>query len=53
LVGVLDLGRWFGLSRQIKVLSLSPFVRQRMRVFVATHNREDLAVLDARVDCPG
>ena len=45
LVGVLDLGRWFGLARQIKVLSLSPFVRQRMRVFIVRHNREDLAIL--------
>ena len=34
LVGVRDLGRWFGLGRQIKALLLSPFVRQRMRVFV-------------------
>jgi NADPH:quinone reductase-like Zn-dependent oxidoreductase len=45
LVGVADMGRWFGLARQIKALSLSPFVRQRMRVFVATHNRDELAVL--------
>ena len=28
LVGVSDMGRWFGLARQIKALSLSPFVRQ-------------------------
>jgi NADPH:quinone reductase-like Zn-dependent oxidoreductase len=45
LVGDADMGRWFGLARQIKALSLSPFVRQRMRVFIATHNRQDLAVL--------
>ena len=50
LVGVSDLGRWFGLGRQIKALSLSPFVRQRMRVFVVTHNREDLAVLKDLVE---
>src|SRR3954464_8472123 len=42
LVGVRDLGRWFGLGRQIKVLLLSPFVGQRMRVFVVKHNRADL-----------
>jgi NADPH:quinone reductase-like Zn-dependent oxidoreductase len=45
LVGVSDFGRWFGLSRQVKALSLSPFVSQRLRTFVATHNREDLAAL--------
>jgi NADPH:quinone reductase-like Zn-dependent oxidoreductase len=50
LVGVLDVGRWFGLARQIKVLSLSPFVRQRMRVFIVRHNREDLAVLKKFVE---
>jgi NADPH:quinone reductase-like Zn-dependent oxidoreductase len=50
LVGVRDLGRWFGLARQIKVLVLSPFVRQRMRVFVVRHNREDLAVLKELVE---
>src|SRR3954452_1881480 len=50
LVGVADMGRWFGLSRQIKVLSLSPLVRQRMRVFVVRRNREDLAVLKQLVE---
>jgi NADPH:quinone reductase-like Zn-dependent oxidoreductase len=44
-VGVKDMGRWFGLGRQFKALALSPFVRHRMRVFVVRHNREDLAVL--------
>src|ERR671929_773257 len=33
IVGVADLGRWLGLNRQIKGLMLSPFVRQRIRVF--------------------
>lgn len=50
LVGVADLGRWFGLGRQIKALLLSPFVRQRMRVFVVRHNSEDLAVLKELVE---
>ncbi|HEY1521351.1 MAG TPA: NAD(P)-dependent alcohol dehydrogenase [Solirubrobacteraceae bacterium] len=44
-VGVKDVGRWLGLGRQFKALLLSPFVRQRMRVFVVRHNRQDLAVL--------
>jgi NADPH:quinone reductase-like Zn-dependent oxidoreductase len=39
------MGRWFGLARQMKALLLSPFVRQRMRVFVVKHNKDDLAVL--------
>jgi NADPH:quinone reductase-like Zn-dependent oxidoreductase len=49
-VGVKDMGRWFGLGRQFKALSLSPFVGQRMRVFVVRHNREDLAVLKELVE---
>ena len=39
LVGVADMGRWFGVARQIKVLSLSPLVRQKMRVFIVRHNQ--------------
>jgi NADPH:quinone reductase-like Zn-dependent oxidoreductase len=50
LVGVADLGRWFGLARQLKALLLSPFVRQRMRVFIVTHDRENLAVLKELVE---
>jgi NADPH:quinone reductase-like Zn-dependent oxidoreductase len=49
-VGVANLGRWFGLSRQAKALLLSPFVRQRIRVFVVRHNRDDLAVLKDLVE---
>jgi NADPH:quinone reductase-like Zn-dependent oxidoreductase len=44
------MGRWFGLGRQFKALSLSRFVGQRMRVFVVRHNREDLAVLKELVE---
>jgi NADPH:quinone reductase-like Zn-dependent oxidoreductase len=50
IVGVRDLGRWLGLNRQIKALLLSPFVRQRMRVFVVKHSREDLGVLKELVE---
>ena len=50
IVGVKDMGRWLGLGRQIKALMLSPFVRQRMRVFVVRHNREDLGVLKELVE---
>jgi NADPH:quinone reductase-like Zn-dependent oxidoreductase len=49
-VGVKDMGRWFGLGRQTKALLLSPFVPQRMRVFIVRHNGEDLAVLKELVE---
>jgi NADPH:quinone reductase-like Zn-dependent oxidoreductase len=49
-VGVRDMGRWLGLGRQIKALSLSPFVRQHKRVFVVRHNRDDLLVLKQLVE---
>ena len=50
LVGVADMGRWVGLARQMKALSMSPFVGQKMRVFVTKHNAEDLAVLKDLVE---
>jgi NADPH:quinone reductase-like Zn-dependent oxidoreductase len=50
LVGVKDMGRWFGLARQFKALATSPFVRQKMRVFVSKHTRADLAVLKHLVE---
>jgi NADPH:quinone reductase-like Zn-dependent oxidoreductase len=50
LVGVRDLGRWLGLAPQMKVLLLSPFVSQQMRVFIVRHNRDDLAVLKELVE---
>ena len=50
LVGVSDMGRWLGDDRQMKAFLLSPFVRQRMRVFVVRHNRDDLAVLKDPVE---
>jgi NADPH:quinone reductase-like Zn-dependent oxidoreductase len=50
IVGVKEMGRWLGLGRQFKALLLSPFVGQRMRVFVVRHNSEDLAVLKELVE---
>lgn len=44
-VGVKDMGRWLGISRQTKALLLAPFVRQRMCVFVTKHSKQDLATL--------
>ena len=49
-VGVKDMGRWFGLGRQTRALVLSPFVPQRVRIFIVRHNREDLAVLKELVE---
>jgi NADPH:quinone reductase-like Zn-dependent oxidoreductase len=49
-VGVKDMGRWFGLGRQFKALLLSPFVGQWVRVFVVKHNKEDLALLKELVE---
>jgi NADPH:quinone reductase-like Zn-dependent oxidoreductase len=50
LVGVRNMGRWFGLGRQFKALLLSPLVPQRMRVFVVRHTADDLAVLKELVE---
>jgi len=50
IVGVRDAGRWLGLGRQARALLVAPFVRQRMRVFVARHTQKDLAVLKELVE---
>jgi NADPH:quinone reductase-like Zn-dependent oxidoreductase len=50
LVGVSDMGRWLGLGRQIKAVSSSPFVRQRMCIFITRHTRADLIVLKELVE---
>jgi NADPH:quinone reductase-like Zn-dependent oxidoreductase len=50
IVGVKDLGRWFGMGRQIKALSMSPFVHQRLRVFLVKHSLKDLATLSQLVE---
>jgi NADPH:quinone reductase-like Zn-dependent oxidoreductase len=44
-VGGEDGGRWLGLGRAITGLLLSPFTRQRFRMFVASENAADLVVL--------
>jgi len=50
LVGVAEMGRWFGLARQAKALLSSPFVHQRLRIFLTKHTRADLAVLKELVE---
>jgi hypothetical protein len=49
-VGVKEMGRWLGLGRQFRALLLSPFLRQRMRVFVVRHTRAGLADLKELVE---
>ena len=44
------MGRWFGLARQLEVLSSSPLTRRRLRVFIVKHNSADLAVLKELVE---
>lgn len=38
-------GRWFGMGRQLRAVALSPFVGQRLRMFIAKVNRRDLELL--------
>jgi NADPH:quinone reductase-like Zn-dependent oxidoreductase len=40
-----DSGRWTGMSRQLRALALSLFVRQRLTTFVSRHRRADLETL--------
>ncbi len=44
-------GRWFGgIDRQLRALLLSPFVRQRLLMFISTENKEDLLVLKELIE---
>ena len=43
-------GRWLGMSRQVGAVLLSPFVRQRLRMFVSTVRTPDLLALTELVD---
>ncbi len=49
-IGVHDVGRWFGMSRQAKALVSSLFLRQRMRILIAKHTREDLEVIKSMAE---
>ncbi|MGB5415190.1 MAG: NAD(P)-dependent alcohol dehydrogenase, partial [Polyangiales bacterium] len=51
IVGGEEGGRWLGgTDRQIRALLLSPFVRQRLRTFVAKESAEDLLVLKELIE---
>jgi NADPH:quinone reductase-like Zn-dependent oxidoreductase len=45
IVGGEDGGRWTGMSRQLRALALSLFVRQRLTTFVSRHRLADLETL--------
>jgi NADPH:quinone reductase-like Zn-dependent oxidoreductase len=45
IVGGEDSGRWTGMSRQLRALTLSLFVRQRLTTFVSRHRLADLETL--------
>ncbi|HEY7260143.1 MAG TPA: NAD(P)-dependent alcohol dehydrogenase [Trebonia sp.] len=38
-------GRWTGISRQLRALLLSPFVRQRLTMYISRHRQTDLDTL--------
>ena len=43
-------GRWFGVGRQLRALALSPFVRQRLRTFIAKEHHGGLERLKQLAD---
>jgi NADPH:quinone reductase-like Zn-dependent oxidoreductase len=42
LVGGENSGNWIGMSRQLRAVALSPFIRQRLSMFLGTQNVNDL-----------
>ena len=43
-------GRWFGMGRQLRALTVSPFVRQRLTMFIASQRYQDLLVLTELIE---
>jgi NADPH:quinone reductase-like Zn-dependent oxidoreductase len=43
-------GRWTGMDRQLRALAISPFVRQRLRVFVTREHHESLELLAGLIE---
>jgi NADPH:quinone reductase-like Zn-dependent oxidoreductase len=50
IVGGESTGAWFGLGRQLHAVALSPFVRQRLTMFIATQRHTDLEALSALIE---
>jgi NADPH:quinone reductase-like Zn-dependent oxidoreductase len=50
IVGGEDGGRWLGLGRQLTAVLLSPFVKQNLRMFVASEKAADLRALTELIE---
>jgi NADPH:quinone reductase-like Zn-dependent oxidoreductase len=50
IVGGEDGGQWLGLGRQLAAVLLSPWIKQNLRMFVASENAADLAVLTELIE---
>jgi hypothetical protein len=50
LVGGEDAGRWTGMDRQFRAMTVSPVVRQQLRTFVARERREELESLTELIE---
>jgi NADPH:quinone reductase-like Zn-dependent oxidoreductase len=50
IVGGEDGGQWLGLGRQLAAVLLSPWTKQNLRMFVASENAADLAVLTELIE---
>lgn len=43
-------GRWFGMGRQVRALAISPFVSQRLTMFITSQRYQDLFVLTELIE---
>jgi NADPH:quinone reductase-like Zn-dependent oxidoreductase len=50
IVGGENNGNWTGMSRQLRAVALSPFIHQRLAMFMATQNVTDLEQLAAFIE---
>jgi NADPH:quinone reductase-like Zn-dependent oxidoreductase len=50
IVGGEDGGQWLGMGRQVLALLLSPFGKQKLRMFVASENAADLVALAGSIE---
>lgn len=50
IVGGEDSGNWVGMGRQFRAIALSPFIHQRLAMFVATQNVRDMEQLTELIE---
>jgi NADPH:quinone reductase-like Zn-dependent oxidoreductase len=50
IVGGEDSGNWVGMGRQLRAIALSPFIHQRLAMFLATLNARDLEHLTELIE---